>query len=391
LTEKIYSEEEQVLKDFLLDIDCLDQLSEWTKKFNLFDILKITRTELRHSNILSWLINPNENHGLNDNIIKGFVQYVITSFSNNEDVFEVLLMDYHSFIVQREWKNIDLLAISFEEKFLLCIENKIFSEEHNNQLIKYRETLEEIYPDYRKMFVFLSPDGSEASDSKNWCSMSYQDVVDIIEKSTGKVNLLPEVEMLINNYVEAIRMDIVGDEKLAQICRQIYTKHQKALDLIFENKPDKASDVAEIFKKWALEKTEKGEIEVVLDKCNKTFTRFKTKEMSEVLPDAEYAGSGWNTKNYYFFEIYNKGGNEFFIQLSLSSKNIPDNLKDICEKINEFYPSKIQKENWQWRTPFSTTKSKIDDEISEDKIYDLLNKKLEAVKVFEKELKVSIE
>ena len=63
-------------------------------------------------------------------------------------------------------------------------------------------------------------------------------------------------------------MDIVGDEKLAQICRQIYTKHQKALDLIFENKPDKASDVAEIFKKWALEKTKKGEIEKTVLRCS---------------------------------------------------------------------------------------------------------------------------
>ena len=52
-----------VLKEFLLDIDCLDPLAEWTSKFNLFDILKISRVEIRHSNMLSWLVNPNETHG----------------------------------------------------------------------------------------------------------------------------------------------------------------------------------------------------------------------------------------------------------------------------------------------------------------------------------------
>ena len=34
--------EEQVLKDFLLDINCLKQLDSWSDNFNLFDVLKIT-------------------------------------------------------------------------------------------------------------------------------------------------------------------------------------------------------------------------------------------------------------------------------------------------------------------------------------------------------------
>lgn len=89
------TDEAQALKDFLLDIECLDPLAEWTSNFNLFDILKITRTEIRHSNMLSWLLNPNENHGLGDNILKGFVQYVVTSFSDDDDVFSTLLMDFH--------------------------------------------------------------------------------------------------------------------------------------------------------------------------------------------------------------------------------------------------------------------------------------------------------
>lgn len=386
-----YSEEEQALKDFLLDTDCLDPLADWTRKFNLFDILKITRTEIRHSNMLSWLINPNENHGLSDSVIRGFIQYVVTSFGEDVNVFDTLLMDCHDFIIQREWRHIDILAASAEEKFVLCIENKIDSGEHSNQLSRYRSIVEETYPDYKKMYIFLSPDGSESSEPEYWCSMGYQDVLDIIEKARRKVKLLPDAELLIDNYVETIRRDIVGDERLAQICAEIYAKHQKALDLIFENKPDRASDVAEIFRQWATEMTEKGELEVVLDKCNKTYTRFKTKRMSELLPDAEEARSGWNTKNHYFYELYNSGGNEFFIQLAFSSKNIPDTLMAMCKRINVYYPSRQQKENWQWRIPFSTKKSKVEEEISEEKIYDQLNKKFDEIKAFEQRLKGQLE
>lgn len=108
--------DEEALKDFLLDIECLDQLDEWTGKFNMFDILKITRAEIRHSNLLAWLLTPNENHGLNDGIIKGFIQFAVTSFSGSNDIFDTLLMDFRSFNILREWHHIDVLAISDKEK-----------------------------------------------------------------------------------------------------------------------------------------------------------------------------------------------------------------------------------------------------------------------------------
>lgn len=376
----------KALKDFLLDIECLDPLAEWTSKFNLFDILKITRTEIRHSNMLSWLLNPNENHGLGDSVIRGFIQYVATTFPDDMDVFDTLLMDFHNFSIQREWHNIDILAVSQNEKFIFCIENKIDSGEHDNQLNRYREIVEDTYPDYKKMYVYLSPEGVEASDPDYWCSMSYQDVLSIIDNARMKVKLLPDVELLINNYVDAVRRDIVGDERLVQICAEIYAKHKKALDLIFENRPDRALEIANILKDWAIEKTERGEIEVVLDKCSKAYIRFKTKIMSEILPDSEEENSGWNTKNHYFYEIRNNEGTGFLMSLTLSSRNLTDEQRDICNKINEHFPSRQQKANWQWRTPFATKQVKIDDELSEEKIFEQLDKKLIELKTFEKKL-----
>lgn len=389
-SEESYVEEQdgaKALKEFLLDIECLDPLAEWTSKFNLFDILKITRTEIRHSNMLSWLLSPSENHGLGDSILRGFIQCVATAFPEDMDVFDTLLMDCYDFNIQREWHNIDILAVSSNEKFVFCIENKIYSGEHDNQLNRYRKIIEDTYPDYNKMYVYLSPEGVEASEPDYWCSMSYQDVLDIIENARMKVKLLLDVDLLINNYVEAVRRDIVGDERLVQICAEIYAKHKKALDLIFENRPDRALEVANILKAWAIKKTEDGEIEVVLDKCSKTYVSFKTKTMSEILLDSEEANSGWNTKNHYFYEIRNNEGKGFLVYLTLSSRNLTDEQREICDKINEYFPARQQKANWQWRTPFSTKQVKIDEELSEDKIFEQLDKRLEEIKAFEVKLK----
>lgn len=385
-------DEYEALKKFLLDIDCLNDLSEWTSKFNLFDVLKITRAEIRHSNVLSWLLNPAENHGLGDSVLRGLIQYYVSSFSDS-DVFDALLLDCYDFTIQREWRSIDILAVSDVSKHLICIENKIDSKEHDDQLNRYKKIVNESYPSYKKMFVYLSPEGDESSDPDSWCSMSYKDILVILENARKKTKLLPEASLLIDNYIETIRRDIVGDAKLARICAEIYAKHQKALDLIFENKPDRASQMADLMHAWAEMMTEKGELEYVADKSAKTITRFKTKAMSEIMPDAETAKSGWGTSNYYFYEIRNIDGREFYIQFSMSSKGIPDDLRDICDRINCVYPSRTQKTNWQWRTPFVTRHTKIgdDEELSDETVFEQLTKHFEEVKHFEDRLRTALD
>ena len=104
------------------------------------------------------------------------------------------------------------------------------------------------------------------------------------------------------------------------------------------------------------------------------------------MPDAAEPLSGWGTKNYYFYEIRNLEGKAFFIQLSLSSKDIPDDLREMCDKINIYFPAKHKRVNWQWRMPFSTKRSKVDDEMSEDRIFEQMNKKLGEIKAFETQL-----
>lgn len=381
------------LKNFLLDIECLNELSEWTSKFNLFDILKISRAEIRHSNILSWLLNPNENHGLDDSVLRGFIQFTVEEIENTTteklDIFKTLLMNCHDFSIYREWHNIDVLAVSNDEKFVLCIENKIGTGEHDDQLNRYRKIVEEHYPDYEKMYIYLTPnkDDDELSDPDNWCSMGYDNVLDIIENACKKTVLRAEADLLINNYIETIRNFVLRDNtELEQACQKIYKKHRKALDLIFDSRPDMLSELNEIFHKWANEKCQQGDIIYTPDNSNKTYTRFTTKTMSEILPNAENPTSGWGTHNYYFYEIVNNRKN-FLVQLAISAKEMPEELRKICNQLFELL-NKKPKENWQWHALFKTKFTKIDEneELSEEKIFKQLDKYFEEVKKFESQL-----
>lgn len=380
------------LKAFLLDIECLEPLNEWASWFNLFDILKITRTEIRHSNVLAWLLSPNENHGLSDKVLRGFIQYAITCESGNDfDVFSTLLMDLNSFNILREWKNIDILAVSEEEKFVICIENKIDSGEHSNQLNRYRDIVEHTYPGYRYMYIFLSPDRVPASDEDTWATMGYGDVLEILTSAVKQVELLPDAALLINNYIDTLRRDIVGDERLAQICADIYAKHGKALDLIFEHRPDRASHVADVIKAWCLEKQKAGLLEIDLERSGKSIIRFTTPYMSLLFPDSQSADSGWNTKKRYYYEISNYVGERIGMGCVVSSRNLPEELITTCNKIDELFLLKNRKENWQWRTFFPAKPFKISRDTSDEKIAEMLDRQFAEVQASEKQLEEKLE
>ena len=59
--------------------------------------------------------------------------------------------------IRKEWKNIDLLIIVKESdrKLVITIENKVLSNEHSDQLQRYRKIIEEEFVDYIKLFMAL--------------------------------------------------------------------------------------------------------------------------------------------------------------------------------------------------------------------------------------------
>lgn len=293
--------DEEALQNFLLDIDCLDELLPWTKRFNLFDVLKISRMEIRHSNMLAWLLNPNENHGLGDAFLKAIVQIVVQNDDNGRyNVLETLLIDFYSFVVYREWKNIDILLVSDAEKFLIAIENKIDSHEHDDQLKKYRDTLATDYPNYRKMYLYLTPEGEEPNDTDYWDTLSYRDVVEALSEQRDTTELTPDVALVVENYLDVLRRDIVEDEKLIEICNKIYAKHKKALDLIFEHRIDGRTRLVDIVK-TVLETLSQENVIIAVPSSNASFLAFHTSAMNECLPPLKEANGSWGSEYVYTY------------------------------------------------------------------------------------------
>ena len=148
------------------------------------------------------------------------------------------------------------------------------------------------------------------------------------------------------------------------------------------------TDIAGILREWTVERDAVNEY---LAKCNRTYTRFTTSTMSEILPDIQDAPSGWNTDNHYFYEIVNRSGKSVFIQLAISSLNATEDFMTMCERINEHYPSKVQKEDWQWRAPFKTSTVEIAEVLSKEAIFAGLDECLKEIQAFEADLKQKLD
>lgn len=337
--------DDEALQKFLLDIDCLNELNLWTEKFNLFDVLKISRVEIRHSNMLAWLFTANENHGLGDKFIRNIIQRLVEKDVDNKlDVFQILLLDFYSFVVYREWNNIDLLLVSDDEEVVIAIENKVGSQEHSNQLNRYRKILEKNYPDYNKIYIYLTPDGIPPSDTDNWIILTYTDIIDILCEIKESTELLSDVQLMINNYIDVVRRDIVDDYQLIDICNKIYIKHKKALDLIYENRIDNKDIVKNVI----------FEILNQLDACGKieysgNSMRFHTSRMSEYLPNLDDTVSSWSNIYPYLYWIYVRD-NKIDVFFELGGRSAPEMTIRLMQPIiDELSPKDNNRINFKYK------------------------------------------
>src|SRR5690242_5538597 len=62
-----------LLDRFLVRNSDLEQLNARLSAFNLLQVLRIEKAEIRHSNVLAWLLDPSETHGLGTLFLKRFV------------------------------------------------------------------------------------------------------------------------------------------------------------------------------------------------------------------------------------------------------------------------------------------------------------------------------
>jgi hypothetical protein len=235
---KDISSNKAAIDKFLADNPELEDLSAMLSTFNVFRALKIEQVEIRHSNVLAWLLDPEETHGLSDIVIRRLLSNILLfsdKIISGITASNIELFDFADIEVRREWKNIDILVIDHINKFVCLIENKINSGESEGQLAKYKHIIEDEFTSYIIIPVFLTLSNQESSVSEFIC-YSYTQILAVLSKIIKqRQNQLSEpIRFFLNQYIETIRRLTMQDEELTELCKTIYRKHREAIDLIVQ-------------------------------------------------------------------------------------------------------------------------------------------------------------
>jgi len=226
------------LEEFVVHNDELLELEAEIGKFNIFDALKITRAEIRHSNFLAFLLDPAEAHGQGQLFLKAILMDLFRKTAPALRPFSPIELDgidLRGVEVRREWKHIDLLVTCKEPSFVLAIENKVDSREGLDQLSKYEKAVNEQFPIEKKLFVFLTRRSEHASNPK-WVPYRYNDIHSVLLKvrNANKTLIGDDVLVFLDHYLSLIGTRFMTNEKLDELCQRIYKTHRRALDLIFD-------------------------------------------------------------------------------------------------------------------------------------------------------------
>lgn len=267
------AEQRKALESFLLDNPDLERLESLLDQFNIFEAIGVIRQEMRHSDFLAFLLAPDQNHGLGDAFARRLLQRAVLSADDPSlpiSAIELDVWNLGQLRVLREWHNIDLLLVDDLNRLAVVIENKIGTGEHSNQLARYWKDVTEHYPQHSTLGIYLTPDGSPPTHL-SYIPVSYSLVSEVIQRLVeSRASTLGEaVRTLMEHYAQMLRRHVVTDSDIARLCRQIYHKHRRALDLIYEHRPDREADIAEM-----IERLLRAFPELILDRSSKSRLRF---------------------------------------------------------------------------------------------------------------------
>ena len=170
-------------------------------KFNIFSILLKSSDEVNlHSKFIYELINPTGSHQQNEIFLNLFIQEINTENTEN--------ISTENLIVYREKNNIDILLKS--KNHAMIIENKIYTEDHSNQLSNYLNIIKkEGYKDENISLIYLTLFNEEPNEEKvreKTVNITYEvHIKNWIEQCIKEVATIPTLRETLVQYLMLIK------------------------------------------------------------------------------------------------------------------------------------------------------------------------------------------
>ena len=292
VTDERMQQLESLAAERRTEFDALDFIGE----LRLESGESLWASEEFHSNLLAWLLRPNQSHGLGDCFLKPFLTRAGAPQASQA-------IDWSAAEVIREWEHVvhgrqgylDILILNEPAQVLCAIENKTFSTEHHEQLTRYRHALEIAYPAFARHHVFLTPQGTEPYRDEEkiyWRPVKYSTICDLLQQivDSNDHSMNCDVRAFLRQYGTTLRRNLVPDTSVSQLARRTYLEHREAVELLLANRPDWAVEAKSILKE-AIEQQR----EWILDSEISSAVRFRAIDWDQF--GVTRTGSGWEVES----------------------------------------------------------------------------------------------
>jgi len=326
----------------LLQSDDLLRIEDQLGSVNIFELVGMRNQEIKHSNFLKELLDPNSSLNIGDAILKRFIRKTLKKVSkedllNNLDPIDFELTDTSNIVVYREYRDIDLLIVNTAKSnpYCIAIENKTGSQESPHQLQKYRKILKEDYPNYKKLHIFLTPDGRKPKGDHNWIPTDFTQIVSGINYIIDSFSLSDEVNILLSHYKSLLEKFVTNDlGELEELANKIYLKHRRALDFIFDKRFDFISALSISLQNCIKELSKEMLVFPIVH--NKGYTRFVTQQMKDI--SSLIKGNGWKTDELILFELASSK-TATYLKLVLGSSEDTKGRSELLEHLKKSFKS----------------------------------------------------
>lgn len=221
------------------------------RNFNIFSILKLSTKELVHSAFIAELLNPNGTHGRKDRFLNLFLDQCQidkkklspTEFWNVKTEATIGYIDLSGETGGR----IDVLLQSGNNKDFIIIENKIYAQDQEKQLIRYRNR----YPNSTILYLSLfnsEPDQISIGDlmikDRDYKVISYEnEILKWLNRCAQETSDCHPIHQIILQYILTVKIltnQAMSDQLKSELI-DLTVKNPESIDaakMIFECWPE---------------------------------------------------------------------------------------------------------------------------------------------------------
>lgn len=204
--------------------------------------------EIQISNMLAWLLDPSQAHGLGDHAIKSILTRAgqceeAANLPANDRRFlaasSIHSLGFSSMVVATEVDvgmkdnkdRLDVLIVDVVANFYVAIENKFGAKQSEGQLKKYRKGLEKLFPGFRGVHIFL--DSYEAAvDDELWLPIGYDWLSEFLRQCEQRDSVSDSVRLTLTQFREVVEEEdeeSAASTPLGKLVLQVASTHGDAL------------------------------------------------------------------------------------------------------------------------------------------------------------------